>query len=226
MKETSKKERKIFKKDPYMEKYEKNIILFGLFTFIILSVISFVFIMPMLFGFYNNINPQQGDVADKNQYIQKNQTSSETNYKSGITLFDEKNYSSALDFFKKAIDEEPNNINYLTEYAITNYRLKNYSEAIKTYQRIIVIDENSVSSYNSIGNIYWIMENYDAAENNFKKAIEINPSIISAYNNYALMLDEKGQIEEAKEILQQGMEANSENTELKLTMRIIEGNEN
>ncbi len=218
----SKKHKKTFAKEDYLEKYEKDFILFGLFAFIILSVVSFVFLMPGLYGFYDSIYLKNESENNKNKYVQIDQAPSEVNYKSGIIYLEEKNYSLALEFFEKAIDEEPENINYLIEYALTNYRLKNYNQSIEAYKKIIAIDQNSASSYNSIGNIYWIMENYNEAENNFKKAIEIDSSLISSYNNYALMLDEIGQVEKAKEILQQGIELNSENIELKLIQRIIQ----
>jgi protein O-GlcNAc transferase len=215
--------RKEFKKEAYIEKYERSFYVFGIIFFIILSVLSFVFLGPKLFGFYSFIYPktektENNKVYDNNQ--EKNQVL--TNYKSGVDSLGSKNYSSALLFFKKALEENPKNINYLTEYAITNYMLKNYNEAIGTYLKIIDIDKNNSSAYNSIGNIYWIMENYKLAEENFNKATEIDPKLISAYNNFALMLDEKGEKERAIVILNKGIEANSDNSELRIVLKIIE----
>ena len=214
------KKSKIFEKETYIKKYGKN----SMFAFVVLSAVFLVFLIPKIYGFYGSIYFKQRNDIDKNKYVQKEQTLSEINYEAGMTFLDEKNYSLALESFEKAVAKEPDNINYLTEYASINYRLKKYDQAIEVYKKIIAIDENSAFSYNSIGNIYWIIENRDEAENNFKKAIEIDPSLISVYNNYALMLDEKGQSAEAIEILQQGIELNSENNELKLTKRLIERN--
>ncbi|MDF1498000.1 MAG: tetratricopeptide repeat protein [Patescibacteria group bacterium] len=214
---------KKFKKNSYLEKYERDFILFGLFAFIILSVVSFVFLMPKIYGFYDNIYSKNESSQTGKKYVEKRNITSEVNYKSGIESFDKKNYSAALLYFEKALESEPNDLNYLTELAITNYRLKNYNDAIRNYTRIIALDKNNSSAYNSIGNIYWILKDYDQAEYYFKKAIEINPILISSYNNYALMLEERGEKDRALEILNQGIEENSDNSELKITQRIIEG---
>ncbi|MCK5332624.1 tetratricopeptide repeat protein, partial [Candidatus Parcubacteria bacterium] len=116
----------------------------------------------------------------------------------------------------------PNNISYLTELAVTNYRLKNYNEAIANYHKISSLDSNNGLAYNSIGNIYWITKDYERAQANFQKAIEIDSNLISAYNNYALMLAEYGEKERSLEILKKGIEASSENSELILTLKSIQ----
>lgn len=219
MKKTKIKE---FKKEEYLEKYEKSLYMFGFIFFIVFSVLSFVFLGPKLFGFYSTVYPRTENAGNNQEYNNQNKNQILTNYKSGVNLFSSKNYSSALVSFEKALEENPNDINYLTEYAITNYMLKNYNEAIETYLKIIEIDSNSASAYNSIGNIYWIKENYGLAEENFSKAIEINPKTISAYNNFALMLDEMGEKNRALEILNKGIEANPDSSELKVVLKIIE----
>jgi tetratricopeptide (TPR) repeat protein len=215
--------KRVFKKEEYIEKYEREFYIYGIIVFIILCVLSSVFLGPKLFGFYSYIYPKTektennevyGDNKSKNQIV--------TNYKSGVDSFHVKNYSSALVFFEKALEENPKDINYLTEYAITNYMLKNYNEAISAYEKIIKIDSNNSFAYNSIGNIYWIMENYNLAEENFKKAIEIDPKLITAYNNFALMLDDKGEKTRALEILNKGIEANPDASDLKIAQKIIE----
>ena len=209
------------KKEDYLEKYEKNIIIFGLFTFIILGVISFVFVMPRLYGVYDVIYKNDKTSISKNE-ISTNSVALETSYKSGLKSSSLKNYSSALSHFKKAVESEPNNISYLTELAATNYLLKNYEDAILGYNRILSLDKDSGSAYNSIGNIYWITEDYEKAEVNFEKAIEVDPSLISAYSNFALMLSEKGEKEKSIEILRKGIKESSENNELVLTLKAIE----
>ena len=204
------------KKETYIEKYEKNLILFGLFTFIIFGVMFLTFLLPHIY----NIYPEKNEGKSFKNNL--NQSTPEINYRSGRELLKQNNYSSALSYFEKAVESEPSNIDYLTELAITHYRLKNYNEAIKSYEKIISLSPDNISCYNRIGNIYWIKKDLERAEFYFKKAIELDPGLIVSYNNLALMLDENGEKEEAIEILNQGIKANPDNVELKYYLRIID----
>ena len=207
-------------KESYIEKYEKNLILFGLFAFIIFGVVFLTFLLPRIYNFYDNIYPEKNKNAPVENSL--SQSAPEINYRSGRESFKQNNYSSALDYFQKAIVSDPNNIDYLAELAITQYRLKNYDEAIKSYEKIISLNPDNISCYNRIGNIYWIKKDFERAEFYFKKAIELDSSLIVSYNNLALMLDENGEKEEAIEILNQGIKANPDNIELKYYLRIID----
>ena len=208
-----------FKKEAYIARYEKNLIIAGLFIFIIIGVIFFVFILP-------KISSLRGDHDETNKRNPANysvsKNSPEGNYQTGMKFIDQNNHSSALDYFKKAVESDPDNINYLTELAVTHYRLKNYHESIKIYKEIINLDESNTSLYNNTGNIYWIIKDIERAEYYFKKAIELDANLIAPYSNLALMLDENERKEEAIEILNQGITANPESTELKKALRDIE----
>lgn len=204
------------KKEAYIEKYEKNLILFGLFAFIIFGVVFLTFLLPRIY----NIYPER----DEGKSFESNlsQSAPEVNYRSGRESFKQNNYSSALNYFQKAVESDPNNIDYLAELAITHYKLKNYNEAIKSYEKIISLSPDNISCYNRIGNIYWIKKDFKRAEFYFKKAIELDSNLIVSYNNLALMLDENGKKNEAIEILNQGIMANPDNVELKYYLKIID----
>ena len=197
------------------EKYEKNLILFALVVFIILGVLFLVFIMPRFHKAYNASDFQKMDGSGVADYADKNKNVPEDNYKTGRDFFNRHNYSAALDYFEAAAKDEPDNIGYLTELAVTHYQLKNYREAIKIYEKIISLDEDNAFAYNSAGNIYWIIKETEKAEYYFRKAIELNLNLIAAYNNLALMLNENGNKAEAIEVLNQGIAANPDSVELK-----------
>ena len=208
-----------FKKEAYVERYEKNLIIAGLFIFIILGVVFLVFVLPKISGLHSSYN-ESGKRNPVNYSVDKN--SPEGNYQTGMKFLDQNNHSSALDYFQKAVKSEPDNINYLTELAITHYRLKNYEESIKVYEKIIDFDGSNASLYNNTGNVYWIIKDTERAEYYFKKAIELDANLIAPYSNLALMLDENDKKEEAIEILNQGVITNPDNVELKMALRIIE----
>ena len=210
------KQYKQHQKKACIEKYEKNLILFGLFAFIIFGVMFLTFLLPRIYDIYPEKN------KEKSVENNLNQSTPEVNYKSGRESFKQNDYSSALNYFQKAVESDPNNIDYLTELAATHYRLKNYNEAINNYKKIISLSPDRISCYNRIGNIYWIKKDFEMAEFYFRKAIELDLNLIISYNNLALMMDENGKKEEAVKILNQGIKANPDNVELKYYLKIID----
>lgn len=210
---------KKFKKDAYIEQYEKNLAIFGLFIFIIFGVIFLTFLLPSIYNIKGNSNTSANNGSSVSTFGIKQDPN---NYKSGITSFRSSNYSEALNYFEKAVEKDPNNVEYLTELAVTHYRLKNYDESNKVYNKIISLEKDNVFAYNNIGNNYYVKKDYGNAEINYKKAIEINPYSIPSYNNLALMLDELGRKQDAIDIVNKGLETNANNSELKITLRILE----
>lgn len=209
------------KKGSGFEKYERDLILTGLFLFIMASVVSFVFFLPRLYDFYDIVYTK-GDNS-KTDYAKNNAISnnSQTDYSTGIKSFDSNNYSLALKHFIRAVESEPDNVDYLTDLAITHYRLKNYDEAIKTYNQIINLEKDNAFVHNNIGNIYWTKRDLEKAKAYFYKAIELNPSLVVSYSNLALMLNENGEREEAIKVLDFGIEKNPESVELKNVRKTV-----
>ncbi len=205
-----------FKKESYIEECEKNLAIFGLFVFIILGVAFITFIVPKIYEINNIKTSKNNSAVVSYQSKQEND-----GYKLGLDSFKKNNYSEALNYFQKAVDTDPNNINYLTELATTHYRLKNYDEAIETYNKIISIEGNNSFAYNNIGNIYSTKKDYANAESYFRKAIEIDPGSIPSYSNLALMFDENNRKDDAIEALKQGIEKNPNSFELKITLKIV-----
>ncbi|MFA6096657.1 MAG: tetratricopeptide repeat protein [Candidatus Paceibacterota bacterium] len=210
---------KKFKKEAYIEQYEKNLAIFGLFVFIVFGVIFMTFLLPSIYNIKNNPNTAPDNNASVSTYNTKQNLNS---YKSGLASAKNTNYSEALSFFESAVEKEPNNIEYLTELAMTHYRLKNYDKSTEIYNRIISLEKNNVFAYNSIGNNYWIKKDFTNAETSFRKAIQIDPYSIPSYSNLALMLDELGRKQEAINVLSQGLAANENNSELKILLRILQ----
>jgi len=210
---------KKFKKDAYIEQYEKNLAIFGLFIFIVFGVIFLTFLLPSIYNIKNSLVANDGNANVAPVYNTKSDSDS---YKNGLVSVKNYKYSEALNYFEKAVEKDPNNIVYLTELAVTHYKLKNYDESTEVYSKIISLEKDNVIAYNSIGNNYYIKKDYANAEIYFRKAMEINPYSIPSYNNLALMLDELGKKQDAIDVIKEGLEKNENNTELKITLRILE----
>ena len=107
----------------------------------------------------------------------------------GNNAFENKDFDSAIIYFTKAIELDPN-------YAITyNNRgeaysnLEQYPEALVDYTKAIELDPNYAIAYNNRGEAYSNLANHPTgtpdAIADFTKAIELDPKLAAAYFNRA-----------------------------------------
>jgi tetratricopeptide (TPR) repeat protein len=90
---------------------------------------------------------------------------------------------TAMDYYKKAIDKNPNDYTSLYELGINFYELKEYERAIYYFNKFILLRPNSFIGNHYLGLGYYSQEMLDSAITYFKKAIEINPDFIPSLNS-------------------------------------------
>ncbi|MCI0443060.1 protein kinase [bacterium] len=119
----------------------------------------------------------------------------------------EEGFNTAIDYFQKAIELEPQ---YPASYAglaavygmIGNYGFrppKNvYPKAKEIAQKALKVDPNLAETHNVLG---YINANFDwdwlGAETEFKRAIELNPNLAVAYDSYSYFLLVQNRIDES-----------------------------
>jgi tetratricopeptide (TPR) repeat protein len=205
------------------DKWERTFALLLLFLFIVFSVLFFVFAVPRLSPAFSLRAPQDTGGLEGG----RTEKDPAGNFSAGTRLYEEMNYSQALLFFQKAVEKDPDNVNYLIELAKTQYQLKNYEEAIRAYDRLLQLDGANEGAYrNRIGNIYWIRKDYARAEAMFRQAIGKDPKASVSYNNLALMLSEKGEKQQAVAVLEEGIASSDDGQSLRATLSIVEGKDN
>ena len=105
-------------------------------------------------------------------------------------------WEESLQFFKKALEIEPENKLVQIKYAYALGALGKGEEALKIYNRLKKEYPNDYKIYSDLGIVYNSLGNYEMALENLKKAVELNPSP-ETYLNYTAILERTGNLKEA-----------------------------
>jgi len=114
----------------------------------------------------------------------------------------------AVDYFKRAIEQDPD---YAPAYsgiadsfvALANFSVlspeEGYPTAREWARKALQIDNSLAEAHASIALIKFFYEwDWEGAERKFQKALEVNPSYAFGYQTYALFLAAQGRSEEAR----------------------------
>ncbi len=117
-------------------------------------------------------------------------------YDTGLLLVKQEKYDDAIEYFNKALEVEPNNLQILNDKGNTLYSLGKYNEAIKCYEIILKVEpENKVvknnkektvnaenlKRYMNKGNELYFKKKYTDALSYYEKALEIKPNHVEAW---------------------------------------------
>lgn len=168
-------------------------------------------------------DPETGQAITRQEFQKK--TANDL-YKDATEFNKNGNYGDAQAFLDEAIKKDKNqtNVNVLRELAVADYNLKKYSDAAEIYQKIIAIDPKDASAYNELGNVYRDMGDRQAAVENYKKSIVTDAGYVLAYNNLAMLYVSENDMQEAKNVIQSGLDKNPDSAELKSILNSLGDN--
>jgi len=118
-----------------------------------------------------------------------------------------KDFEKAEEYFKQAIEKDPNyalaysgladTYNFIPLYG--NFRSKDYyPRAKQAAQKALALDDDLAEAHASLGNVFWGYEHdWANAEKEYKRAIELNPNYASAYQWYSELLQTLGEHDRA-----------------------------
>jgi tetratricopeptide (TPR) repeat protein len=125
----------------------------------------------------------------------------------------------------KAVDQTAVNSKAVSDSnfqaAETAYQQKDYATAANLIAQEVGVNPTAVG-YNLWGNILRDSGDNATAKAKYEQAINLDASYISAYINLATIYQDEGNIDKAKEILNQGLTANPDNTDLQNSLAILE----
>ncbi len=129
----------------------------------------------------------------------KSEFNKDDNYYINLGLDSQVNgfYNEAIEYYKKAIEINPKNIEAYKKIGDCYDYNNQEDESIKYYKKAIEIDPNYKDAYNNIGLFYSKQKQYDKAMKYYKKAIEIDPNYKGAYYNIGLCYSKQKQYDKA-----------------------------
>lgn len=127
-------------------------------------------------------NLSKAIAADKNNFFDSNRLVDA--YSSiAVAAMRQKRHAAAAEFFKKALEITPNNLDFRRNLASAlNFQGKS-AEAIKMLEEIIRQNPNFPEAHNTLGLIYAEQNRRQEAIAQFQKALRINPNFVPARSN-------------------------------------------
>jgi tetratricopeptide (TPR) repeat protein len=87
-----------------------------------------------------------------------------------FTAGEEKRYKDAINLYKKALNENPNNPNLFIQLGVAYHQNGDIQNCIKSYNDALRIDENYQMAFYSLAMIYYQQNDFKKSKNYVKKA--------------------------------------------------------
>jgi len=152
---------------------------------------------------HNLMNLQKTQFTDFEQlksldeFIDENPSFAQGYSSRGLFYYDRKDYNSARLDFEKALEMQPDNIDYLFNLALCQVNLKNISNAEELFLKVITVDPVHSGAYFNLGNVQFKQMHFEEAISYYTIAHNLNPKNISILYNRALAYHKNGQNEKA-----------------------------
>jgi Flp pilus assembly protein TadD len=102
----------------------------------------------------------------------------------GIAFYGQKDYTSAINSWKHALELIPGDAEVHNFIGIAYHKTNKLNDAATQFKLATELDPGYFEAYNNLGYILFLQNNYDEASRAFSKALEINPSYDPAKLNY------------------------------------------
>lgn len=116
----------------------------------------------------------------------------------GMIHHDWEDYDSAVFYYKKAIDVNPNFIDPWVNIGVSYRLMEEYDLAAESYAKAMELDPNDTELLVSLGALYVVKEEPKKAIEYLEKAIASDASILAGHSNYALALALDGRYDDAQ----------------------------
>lgn len=118
-------------------------------------------------------------------------------YETAIDLHKKGQYAEAEAIYRKLLDTEPTNIDFLHLLSIVLAQQEKIKEALPHIKEAIKNDSNNPTLYNSLGNIYKRLKLVKKSKKAYLDALSLNPSNATTLNNLAILSYQEENYDEA-----------------------------
>ncbi len=117
--------------------------------------------------------------------------------KLAMHLHYENEYESAEDIYRKLLEVDPENPNYLHFFGLLRHQQGYSEEGINWIKKALEQEPDYIDAENNLGNIYMQTGHPDLAEQSYRRVIDIAPKFVLAYGNLGVVLNDLGHYHEA-----------------------------
>ncbi len=126
-------------------------------------------------------------------------------FNSGVTFYNQKEFSKAIQAYQKAIELEPTYVEAYNNLGIIYQMMGDVDRAFGVYQKATEINPGYEKGYNNLGILLLLKGRDEEALEAFQKALAINPNNIASYLHLGILFKNKGQCDEAIESYQKAL---------------------
>ena len=118
---------------------------------------------------------------------------------------------------------EPENPEILNKLAFVTAKTGDRRRAIELYERSLELDENDDLTHNAIASLYRAERVYERAQDHYLKALAIDDAYPQTFYNYANLLADMGQIDQARSMYQRALELQNDFSEARAALQALGG---
>lgn len=107
-------------------------------------------------------------------------------------------FTKADEFYRKAIEYQPNEIKVYIDYAQFLIEQKDYAQALKRLQKASKIDEKNLDCLNLLFSVHYILAKENGSDYNMESAIKVAEKIEKDYHDEFLYGEEKRELEQKR----------------------------
>lgn len=131
----------------------------------------------------------------------------------GGLYYQQRRYSQALEYSKKAIEADYKNPIYRNAAGMSLMKLKRTFEATEHFLSALELKPDYEVACENLAKAYKTIGEREKSEEWYKKTLEINPKSVRALNNLGNVLQSKGKNDEALNLFNNALEINPESAE-------------
>lgn len=142
-------------------------------------------------------------------------------YLAALEFFEKEQYKKAFDYIQKAINNDPQNADYVATKAIFFHKINELHNALETYQQALSINPNHILSHFNLGIIYMKVGKYIEAINEWQAVLKSNPTDSEALFNIAVALTKINKKNEAVTLFEKVLQINPNHAQAHQNLAIL-----
>ncbi|MBU0699778.1 DUF2723 domain-containing protein [bacterium] len=132
------------------------------------------------------------------------------------------NFPKAINYLKKAMEFDKNNVSYYPNLALAYNSQKKHTEALAILKQGLKTHADKVELWYNLAMTYYYMQKYDEAISNLQQALSINPNDASSYDLLGICYHFKGKKQQAIEAIQTSLRLNPSSQEAIMHLGMVQ----